>query len=625
MTKNNDHIEKLEFAVYKRNHSLAFKCLLELLRLINTSGNSFNDSGYFNDKKMAQINATRIASGLVSLLSDTNFKLDWQKYIQLIVHKKDIISIFRVSGYCGSRSSLKYFLHRYEKTKNQKKDNSNLHKMLIIMGLEDHDSQTLTMLMNIDTKISTPYILSLLSSLVILSEKEHIVREKLLAFGSIINRQPIDFDITGIFAVAWMHCSYAVREDKHLFKGHLNIMMKQAMKNSGFKQPFVKRINHEIKKPKIVILAEILNSTHAMGRCYTNYIKQLKNEFETTLITSDDAVDEAVKALFDHTVLFSCEKQSIHEISLLITEQNPDIIYYPSIGMATWTVALLTYRFAPIQIMSPGHPATSVSDTIDYIICNELMIGDPSLYSERILIRKNPVNFKSSIKNEKTPKAKIRKNPKILRIAINSKSFKLNAIFLEACKHVNSTANREIEWLFFPNEIGLQYYHFCSEISQWLPNARVIKSLSYNDYLEELNQCDVAVGTIPFGGSNTNVDLIKLGIPKIFYTGKEMHSRADAVIFNNFKIPSWFSCDTINSWCDSVIRLVQDDNLRCQLSHSLLNQDPSQRIMDSKGNLSSDFLNAIKWVWWNHEKIIESDQRIITPEERLICSSEQTG
>jgi hypothetical protein len=622
MTAHNNDIDEFEAAVYKRNYPTAFELLLKLFQTVSMLSNT---DCHFENPAEAQVNATRITSALMCMLSDKKFKVDWLKFARIIVHKRTITSLFRISGFSGSQSCLSYFSNNISNSKVKKDETCQIYKMLIIMGLADHNEQTLNFLINLDPKISTPYILSLLSSYVVMSEKEHIVREQLLAFGPILKQHPFDLGFSGTLSIAWMNCSYGIREDKHLLKGHLNIMMRQAMEKSGFKKPEVKPIDNKIKKPKVVVLAETFKSNHAMFRCYSNYIKQLKPDFEVILISSSNSVDKKSEELFDQSVIFDLDKITVPAIGNLISEQKPDIIYYPSLGMAAWTIALLTFRFAPIQILTPGHPATSISDSIDYIISTEFLVSDPSLYSERILMLNDGIGVATAPPNENLPIPKINKDPEVLQIAVNSKSFKINALFLAACQQINSTVNRPIQWVFFPNETGLQYQHCCFEITQWLPNSKILKSLPYNDYLQILNQCDIAVGTFPFGGSNTNTDLIRLGIPKVYFTGNEIHSRADAVMYNCFDTPQWLSCNSPETWCDSTLKLIHDDELRCQLSESLLEQSPSDRIMENDTALPTGFSTAVKWVWANHQNILDKDLRVVKPEEECRQSISSQG
>jgi len=617
MTKSASLIDKFVCLVNDRDYPSAFNRLLELLVVIDTSGNRFSENEYFDTPDQVQTNATLISSALLTLLTAKKLKMDWHKYLKLIIHKKTITSLFRVSGFGGTNYATHYFLNKYETTNNQKEKTTYLYKMLLVMGLAEHTPESLTMLMEVDTKISTPYILSLLSSHVIMSEKEHLIREKLLAFGPIISQQPADFDISGIFAVAWMHCSYAVRDDKHIFKGYLNKMMKQAMEKSGFAQPKIKNIDYKIKRPRILVLAEILTSTHAMGRCFTNYVIQLKRDFEMILITSDDAVDEITRKHFDHSKIFSFKDHSIHQIAQLISEQQPDMVYYPSIGMATWTIALLTFRFAPIQIATSGHPATTIADTIDYLLAPEFLLSNPELYSERLLTLGNELdNTHASRIDEQFPSAIINKNPDILRIAVNGKSVKINPEFLSACQHINSIVTRPIEWIFFPNEIGLQYYHCQLEIQQWLINSQVIKSMPYNDYLDILNQCDMAVSPFPFGGSNSNIDLLRLGIPLVYLTGQEIHARTDEFYFRYFDLCEDLACDNLEEFCQSVKSIVDDDQKRFDLSQKILKKDPNVLLITDEIDNKTDVVDTFNWVWKNHPSVIEQDLRIMHTQDR---------
>jgi len=619
MTASFELISVFESAVYSRKYILALKHLCHLLNYLDKASKNTGNDGYFDTSSIAQINSTRIASAIICMLSDNKFKVDRQTFAQLIIHKRTITSIFRVSGFSGTQNSIAFFTRNTKQNKNRKKASSQLYKMLILMSLSDHNEQTLAAIEGMEPEISVPYILSLLSSNIVLSETEYLVREKLLSFGPIIHDNYLDFSFAGIFSNAWMYCSYAEKSDKHQFKKHLNNMMKITLEKSGFSQPKIKAIDRQLQKPKILILAEEFNSAHAMGRCYTYYILQLKRHFEVVLCTSNDKVDQASLSIFDQTVIFDLNETSVLEISQLVVEQNADIVFYPSLGMAAWTLALLPLRFAPIQIIATGHPATSMADSIDYIVAPEFLLTSSELYSERLLCLSNRLDCThANRKDEIFPKAKINQNPQILRVAVNGKSFKINASFIALCQHINKSVNRAIEWIFFPNEVGLQYYHFNLEISQSLPNAQVIKNLPYNDYLEVINQCDIAISPFPFGGSNSNVDLLRLGIPLIHLTGDEAHSRTDEFFFKFFELNEKLSCNSIEELYFLVKDLIEDNTKRTELSQLMQNLESNSLLISDTILTKTDVLDAFRWVWSNHSEILHSNIRYFAESDRTM-------
>ena len=78
-----------------------------------------------------------------------------------------------------------------------------------------------------------------------------------------------------------------------------------------------------------------------------------------------------------------------------VCDENLDSLFYPDIGMDTFTYFLAFSRLAPVQITSWGHPNSSGIPSIDYFISSrdlEVDTGDDH-YSETLVRLKNPPTY----------------------------------------------------------------------------------------------------------------------------------------------------------------------------------------------------------------------------------------
>lgn len=57
----------------------------------------------------------------------------------------------------------------------------------------------------------------------------------------------------------------------------------------------------------------------------------------------------------------------------------------PSIGMDITTIFVSNTRLAPIQAVALGHPATTHSEFIDYVIVEDDYVGSEDCFSETLL------------------------------------------------------------------------------------------------------------------------------------------------------------------------------------------------------------------------------------------------
>ncbi|MCO7226141.1 hypothetical protein [Pleionea sp. CnH1-48] len=606
-------VDELEFAVYQKDEKTALKTLIALLCQIEDDERLNDPSALFGEQSLVVMHATRICSAFMALICRRNMHLSYDNYVALSIHKSTITSLFSISGFAGTQVGLEHTKKLFENQ--SKKDASNLHKRLLFTRLEDVDEAFIHELEAMDKNVAIVAILALLTTRVVMNEAAYVGREQLLSLGPLMSsgaKLPDPF--LSQFATAWMLCSYAQREDKHVFKFHMNQLMKNRLEDGKVVVPVVNRVDVNKERPKMVVIAEAFSSGHSVYRCYADYIRQIKEKYEVVLVAMESSVDDKGKELFDAARTFSLEENSLNDVVQLIAKEQPDVVFYPSIGLAAWTVALVSVRFAPIQIMAPGHPASSVSDAIDYMLSEESLVGDPACYTEKILLIEGGTETMMPPPGEKLPLPEPRKSPDVVRIAVNSISFKIGVPFLAACQMINQQCKRPIEWLFFTYEKEVGYYEASLNISQWLPNAQVVPRLMYNQYLHVLSLTDMAVGTFPFAGSNTNVDLTRLGIPKVYFLGNEIHSRADMIIYDHFELPDWLCCSDIESWCQSVIRLAEDDEARYQISQSLIQQKPQERLMVTEDKSINGFLNAVDWAWQHHDAIMDSGETIIRPQ-----------
>ncbi len=611
MPDSRQQLSQLAFATEQKRYDDAFKALIELLNTIERAQRLNTPDNASESPNVAFEFATQFYQQLQTLFLDGQFVIDFERYILMINFKQHIIALCRISSIGNEKSTLDAILKMQSPTEPK---TSKMFKWLTLVSLEQIDEEALNVLQSLPPDIAAPAILSLVALPIVMNNEAHKAKEKLLGLGDVIaNCEKLHERLYSLFSAAWMFCSYGERADKHLFKGHLNLLMRAMKENNALPDPHIKSVTASKSRLRLLVVAEIFNSHHAMFRCFANYIKQLGDAFETILVTTEDTIDNVAQSLFNRCEIFSLKSTSIRGIVDLIAQQKPDIVFYPSLGMAYWTLAILPFRFAPIQILGPGHPATSVCDTIDYLITTDFLFGNADLYSERLLLLNDGIGYMSSPSEELMPTARVQDNPDIIKIAVPSKSFKISAPFLATCQFINSQSKRNIEWYIFADEIGFQYHYCQSEIERWLPNAKVIPRLPYNEYLATVNECDLAAGTFPFGGSNSNVDLIRLGIPKVFYQGDEIHSRSDAVIYKEFDIPEWLCCADIQSYCDALLQLIENNQLRCQLSQSLLEQSPDERLIKNEAVDTRGFNDALHWVWQHHQEIQAQDQKIILP------------
>ena len=295
----------------------------------------------------------------------------------------------------------------------------------------------------------------------------------------------------------------------------------------------------------------------------------------------------------------------------------PDIVYYPSVGMSTAVIALANLRLAPIQIVSPGHPATTMMPTLDYVAVDRLYLGDPSLFSETVMVLEGGAYQCEMRPDVKPVEPVIREHADPVRLAVPSAAFKLAPTFMATLKEIQDRSRREVEFHFFPHTRGLNHHHITRRIRAWLPNATVYQGEHYNAYIANLNRCDIQAISFPFGGTNSTLDALAQGIPIFTMEQEELHSRCDAAMLRYAGAPEWLIAHSREAYVETALRLIHVDDERVALSHELLKSDLEGLFFDWQYQRHPKQVRELfTWLHENHEMIRADGRKLWTTEAR---------
>ncbi|TBW56649.1 hypothetical protein EZI54_08325 [Marinobacter halodurans] len=341
-----------------------------------------------------------------------------------------------------------------------------------------------------------------------------------IAFNAFL-RLPDGLDITlcrVMLVNIWMGCSYWDIPNRHSIKARINRLIRSA--NPTVETREAGPMN---KRPKIAIMLERYRSDHAVYRCFHAYISELKDHYEVCFFVDEKDVDDVSKNDADHCVFVEGNPKDIRKIAKQVNHYRPDVIFYLSLGMNIWTVLLANFRLAPVQIMGYGHPASAYTDTIDYgflvgwlpgpdyqSLCTEKVINftidsgsDIELHPRTDLSLRAPVNETST---------------SVVHIAVNSSLMKISDRVLQVCRMLRQHSEKPIEFHFFPaHERGFKLLAFQRKLAGIFGSGfHVHPPCHYELYMQTLAQCHFAIGTFPFGGTNTNTDSVLLSQPKLY-------------------------------------------------------------------------------------------------------------
>lgn len=459
----------------------------------------------------------------------------------------------------------------------------------------------------------------ILSSQTVLTEGAAAHRRRLLALGPALEGAEVPFEELSSVAQIWYLCSYADGPDKHRIKAHLNRIFRASMAAIGVTDDVRADAPRDRRRarPTMLVPVEQFKSTHAMFRCYAPTIAMLAERFDLVLVADPAAVDAPAKALFRRTIPIDRTRAGFRRAVAEIRRLAPDIIYYPSVGMATEIIALANLRLAPIQVASPGHPATTHAGTIDYMVLEDAYADAAPHFSERVVLCEN-----GGIPQAKRPDAvpvapELRGGGGPVRISVASAVFKLNAEFLGTCRRIGEGTARDLEFHFFPNLRGLALHHATRRIRDVLPGAQVHPSTDYPTYIAALNACDLQLAPFPFGGTNSTMDALHQGIPSVALETGDVHGRSDATLLHHAGVPGWLVTGSEEAYVHAALRLIEGDEERLAIRRALLDTDLDALFHDTTFERTPrDVAALFGWLCEAHERIQADGRALWTREAR---------
>ena len=364
----NQLLKEFEAFVRERRYNDARPTILKILNSVESGASTFGGKAS-SAEAPSEVDATRFASGMTQILTDTSHEFQLGLFLELNRYKRSLVQTFQVSGYRGTS----HFINMLGSTDEKGVSTyaiAHLFRLFSALSINAMSIELFNALLKLEPKYSFPVVLGFLSEQLLCTPEAEEGRSRILASGSVWeNIDPEPFTVVGI-GTAYMGCSYADAPHKHDIKKCMNKIVRRWLEKTGVKAkplPQKRKIKH---RPKLVTFAEFYNSNHAMHRCYGPSIASLQEHFDTTLLIADTEINPELSALAHSVETIRFNEQAGGLIEKL-QSYEPDILYLPSIGMRFSSIAVSNVRIAPIQVMSFGHPATTHSEAMDYAILNE--------------------------------------------------------------------------------------------------------------------------------------------------------------------------------------------------------------------------------------------------------------
>tara|TARA_Y100001968_G_scaffold125472_1_gene114460 strand:+ start:4244 stop:6175 length:1932 start_codon:yes stop_codon:yes gene_type:complete len=506
---------------------------------INLKDLTKKDSGKINSKKTNEVNNkyyTRLTFIIASLIQRT--RIDSKEFSDIATRLTGLKCILSPIFDASSFENTDYFL--YSLLRNNIKDlNNNKHNLylskisvLYCLSSEINVSKIFELFENHNNQLIR-FGLALLSESFVGTENAAKNKDWLLTnlpskINKLNNLNAIGHDFLPL-NLSYMYCSYSELNSRHKIKESIHSFLRRCETSkdlSGISNKFMKEKDLDLiqkDRKKILVIHEQFTSNHSMYRCFRSLLLILKdNYFLIGLCFLESHIDDKSKELFDKHISLNSGNitKKLSNLSQIITNENPDIIYYPSIGMSFLTILTSSYRLARTQIDTYGHPAPTLNQTTDLVIEHKgvkkteldpftryhfLPYAQPSFLNSPEIRPKENWNIISDKKSSRGER---------VTIAIAGMPFKITYSFISIIKILSQKYRNKIQFIIleaYGSDIINDQMRKIFETEIESPFL-LIKKQNFTTYLKLLSQSTIFLSPYPFGGHSGFLDCIRSGL-----------------------------------------------------------------------------------------------------------------
>ena len=604
---NRPSLPELERLVAGQHYPAALQMLLNILQAIDNRAGRLDDVAAdatypgSSEEEIALVFSTRFAAAFGRLLTEPGFDLSAVDYERLLSQHRWIDLIFALSGFRTSDN----FLSLIAKPAGKGRltfEGANFLRLLPMLTMNSFIDVDFDHFWRANSAASAVAFFNYISSRYVFSHRAFAFRERLLEW---IPPRLAEVKLGGLTLArlpeVYMHCSYAMTPKKHLIKRPLMEQMRRACLEAGAVEAPAPPPAGKDERVTVVVVAEHFTPGHAMFRCYSRAIQSLRRRFNVVGVVFPNPTGNWTAEYFDECIGIPAGDflSGVRKLAVEISARCPALIFYPAVGMVPQVIALASLRLAPIQCASAGHPATTMSPAIDYMMLREDIIGTPRCFAEKIVALP-----KTAIPHVRRAFSAVKRaTDGKVRVAIPAAVMKLNPLLFDAIARIGGAVKSPVEFQFFPLlATGLPYFELSRIVRRRIPHSTVFPEATYDVYMQRLVQCDLFLCPFPFGNANGNVDCFQLGIPGICLDGEEAHSHCDGAYFARVGLPAELTAKTTNEYVAAAIRLIDDVEWRESCTEIVRRADLDAIFFQGDANL---FCKAVEDLIWPPAKQAE--------------------
>lgn len=570
--QNLPSVYALEKAVGARNQKRALELVHTILSAIDRRFGRLDalELGAIGSEPTTEertlIFATRFISAFGMLMSDPELNIPMGDFERLLLQHRWIDLLFGVSGFRSSD----FLLAKIAKPApggNWTFSGDGVLRMLAAYALDSRFALDFAQCWQANRTAAAVAFLHYVGSRYLFWPRAFELRERLLQWlPGMLDQVKLGSMTLSRVPEIYMHCSYAITPRKHEIKTAIMRQMRRACLEAGCLEMPEDRAPSANKKPTAIVIGEHLKLDHSVYRTHSKTVRAMREDFHLVGVVFPDPQHTPIEEMFDEVLAIPKQGflEAIRILSVEIRKRNPDIVYFTGVGMIPYMIALASLRMAPVQCVSFGHTASTMSPTIDYFILPDDFVGSEKCFSEKVLalpkaampFARREVNVNRNVE---------RANDGVVRVAVPAATMKLNPHFFAALKKISEKAKSKVEFHFLPlGSAGLVYAELSRALRDQVPGAIVHVEKPFDAYLGELGRCDLFLSPFPYGNMNSIMDAMNFYLPGVCLDGDEAHAHADVAIFKRIGFPDEVCANTVDEYVAAAVKLIDDAKFRKQ-------------------------------------------------------------
>jgi predicted O-linked N-acetylglucosamine transferase (SPINDLY family) len=272
-----------------------------------------------------------------------------------------------------------------------------------------------------------------------------------------------------------------------------------------------------------------------------------RRQFELTLFHTGALVDAETLWAKDHVDRLVQGPRSVNGWIGEVAMTQPDVLFYPEVGMDPASGALAALRLAPLQIAGWGHPVTTGLPSMDVFLSGELLEGEGAdkHYRER-LVRLPGTGV--SMEQLGTPAQRWQgpaRAPGVVRFALCQQPIKFDPADDGLMARIAKTVGPSEFWLVLPHKLDWAARKLRERLASAFraegldadAHLRMADWMPEEEFLGFLDAMDLLLDCPAFSGYTTASSALHRGLPIVTLEGEFLRQRLAAGLLRQIGHP----------------------------------------------------------------------------------------